>query len=131
VVLQEPMAAFAQHLGLLDIMTTAAAAAAGLEPAVLTGSTTAEQLQQTAFMQSFQQTFALQSSKGLNISRAVVKHSLESVVQFPGCTVLAERGQLAGVLQKLERKPTLHFSRSNCDVTWLTQVWLVCGVSDE
>jgi len=73
----------------------------------MTGSTTAEQLQQTSFMESFQQTFALQINKGINISRAVVKHSLDSVVQFPGCTVLAERGQLAGVLQQLERKPTL------------------------
>jgi len=123
VVLQEPLAAFAQHLGLSEIMTTAVAAA-GLEPAALTGSTTAEQLQQTAFMQSIEQAFALLSNKGHNISRAVFKHSLESVVQFPTCTVLAERGQLAGVLQQLERKPTLHFSRSNCDVTWLTQVWL-------
>jgi len=130
VVLQEPLAAFAQHLGLLEGMTKAAATA-GFEPAVLTGSTTAEQLQHEAFMESFQQTFALQINKGINISMAVVKHSLESVVQFPGCTVLAERGQLAGVLQQLERKPTLHFSRTNCDVTWLTEVWLVCGISDE
>jgi hypothetical protein len=123
IILQRPLAAHAQHLRVLQPMLAAAPDA----EALLTGPLSpAKLLQDEGIMKSFRQDFEMDSRHGRVINSTVFRRNLESVLHYPGCTAFADREQLPQLLKPLvqEQRLALHFSRSNCDPTWMGQVLL-------
>lgn len=121
IILQRPLAAHAQHLRVLQPMLAAAPDA----EALLTGSLSAAKLlQDDGIMDRFRQDFEMDSRHGRVINITVFRRNLESVLHYPGCTAFADREQLSQLLKPLVQgqRLTLHFSRSNCDPTWMGQV---------
>ncbi len=116
--MQRPLAVHAQHLGVLEAMLAAAAGAEEL----ITGPLSPSQLLEGETLTRFSEDFEMGSRRGRVINSTVLRRNMESLMQFPACTVLADREQLPQLLSPLQGLLTLHFSRSSCDPGWLAQV---------
>lgn len=118
--MQSTVAALTEHLGVLQPMLEAAPDAAPL----LMGALSRSQLLQGDTMAKVAADFEMGTRKGKAINGTVLRRNLESVLQYLDCTVMTGVEQLSTLLSLLqdEQRAMLHFSRSNCDTTWLAQV---------
>jgi hypothetical protein len=119
--MRQLLVAHAAHLGALEPVL-AAAAARETQVDLLTASLSTQQLQQPSFQDRFSTDFELGTSKGQRMNTTVFRRNLESAVQNPACTVLADREDMLQLIEPLQERIVMHFSTVNCDTTWLNQV---------